>query len=312
MPYVRPDVADVLAMFAEKPRAKLSDVGVSAFRANLAALIHMLERPRGEIATVDLTITCPAGTIPARLYAPESAASAVVAYFHGGGFIAGDLDTHDPLCAEISRLLGLRVISVDYRLAPEAAFPTASEDCIAVMRWVASSPAELGGTVTGIIPAGDSAGGNLAAVVTRELHGLLPAPILAQWLIYPCTDMTATEGSFVEFGEGYFTTTATVEYYCAQYMTGSEDKLLHPWASPLHAETLAGLPPSLVFTSGLDVLRDQGRAYAARLIENGVRTIYREAEGQIHGCLTMRKAIPSAQNDLIACINDLKLLLADA
>ena len=312
MPYVRPDVADVLAMFAENPRAEPGEVSIADLRANLAAARLMMERPRGEIATEDLTIQGPAGAIPARLYAPESAGSAVVAYFHGGGFIAGDLDTHDQLCAEIARLLGLRVISVDYRLAPEAAFPAAPEDCIAATRWVASSPVELGGTVTGVIPAGDSAGGNLAAVVTRELHGVLPAPILAQWLIYPNADLTASEGSFVEFGEGYVTTTAIVEYYCAQYMKGSEDKILHPMASPLHAETLAGLPPSLVFTCGLDVLRDQGRAYAARLIEHGVHTIYREAEGQIHGCLTMRKAIPSAQNDLIACINDLKLLLADA
>ncbi len=312
MPYVRPDVADVLAMFAENPRAKPGEVSIADLRANLAAALLMLDRPRGEIATEDLTIPGPAGAIPARLYTPESADSAVVAYFHGGGFMAGDLDTHDPLCAEISRLLGLRVISVDYRLAPEAAFPAAPEDCIAAMRWVASSPAELGGTVTGIIPAGDSAGGTIAAVVTRELHGLLPAPILAQWLIYPGTDMTATKGSFVEFGDGYFTTTAAVEYYYAQYMKGSEDRLLHPWASPLHAGTLEDLPPSLVFTSGLDVLRDQGRAYAARLIENGVRTIYREAEGQIHGCLTMRKAIPSAQNDLIGCIDDLRLLLGGA
>jgi acetyl esterase len=312
MPYVRPDVADVLAMFAEKPRAKPSEVSVADFRANLAALIPMLERPRGKIATVDLKIPGSASIIPARLYVPDDAGNAVVAFFHGGGFIAGDLDTHDPLCAEISRLLGLRVVSVDYRLAPEATFPAASEDCIAAMRWLASSPTELGGAVTGIIPAGDSAGGTLAAVVTRELHGLLPAPILAQWLIYPGTDMTATEGSFVEFGDGYSTASATVKHYLAQYMKGSEDKLLNPWASPLYAETLAGLPPSLVFTSGLDVLRDQGRAYAARLIEHGVRTIYREAEGQIHSCLCMRKAIPSAQTDLIACINDLKRLLADA
>lgn len=312
MPYVRPDVADVLAMMAEKPRAKPSEVSVADLRANLASVLQTLDRPRGEIATEDLTIPGPAGAVPARLYVPEAAGDTVVAYFHGGGFVACDLDTHDPLCAEIARLLGLRVVSVDYRLAPEAAFPAAAEDCIAAMRWLASSPAELGGTVTGIIPAGDSAGGNLAAVVTRELHGLLSAPILAQWLIYPGTDLTATKGSFVEFADGYFTTSDSVDYYYAQYMKGSEDKLLHPWASPLYAETLAGLPPTLVFTCGLDILRDQGRAYAARLIEHGVRTIHREAEGQIHGCLTMRKAVPSAQDDLIACINDLKRLLADA
>jgi acetyl esterase len=264
--------------------------------------------PRGEINSTDLTLP---GGVKARLYTPAALEDgSVVAYYHGGGWVIGDLDTHDPLCAEIARALGRRVLSVDYRLAPEARFPAAAEDCLAATRWLAGSPAEVGSAVTGIIPAGDSAGGHMAALVTRELHGQLPVPIVAQWLIYPVTDMTAAEGSMVELGEGYVLTKATMDWFIDAYMGSATDKLLHPWASPLLAETLDGLPPAMLLTCGLDPLRDQGRAYAGRLIEHGVRTIFREAAGQIHGCFTMRQGIPSAQDDLAGCIADLKLLLA--
>ncbi|OYQ27648.1 esterase [Sandarakinorhabdus cyanobacteriorum] len=311
-PFVRPDVANILAMLAAQPGPKLSEISPAEGRAMMQGMGQLMERPIGEMAMADLAIPGPAGSIPARLYTPENAGSAVVVFYHGGGWVIGDLGVYDSVCAEIARQLGLRVVSVDYRLAPEAVFPAATEDCIAATRWVAGSPAELGGAVSGIIPAGDSAGGNLAAAVTSELVGTLPVPILAQWLIYPATDMTATEGSMVEFAEGYLLTKDSMDWFHAHFMKGSEGKLLHPWASPLHAETLAGLPPALVFTCGLDPLRDQGRAYAARLIEHGVRTIYREAAGQIHGCITLRAGIPSAQDDLTACITDLKLLLAGA
>jgi len=307
-PYVRPDVANLLAMMAANPGPSFTDMSPAEGRAMYNAMGQMLELPRGEINSTDLTLP---GGVKARLYTPAALEDgSVVAYYHGGGWVIGDLDTHDPLCAEIARALGRRVLSVDYRLAPEARFPAAAEDCLAATRWLAGSPAEVGSAVTGIIPAGDSAGGHLAALVTRELHGQLPVPIVAQWLIYPVTDMTAAEGSMVELGEGYVLTKATMDWFIDAYMGSATDKLLHPWASPLLAETLDGLPPAMLLTCGLDPLRDQGRAYAGRLIEHGVRTIFREAAGQIHGCFTMRQGIPSAQDDLAGCIADLKLLLA--
>ena len=310
MPFVRPDVANLLAMMAANPAPQIADLSPAEGRAMYQGMGQMLEVPRGEIGSSDVTLP---GGLKARLYTPaEIVDGLVVAYYHGGGWVIGDLETHDPLCAEIARALGRRVLAVDYRLAPEAPFPAAAEDCIAATRWLAGSPAEVGGAVTGIIPAGDSAGGHMAALVTRELHGTLPVPIVAQWLIYPVTDMTASEGSMVEFADGYVLTKATMDWFIAAYMGGTTEKLLHPWASPLHAETLDGLPPALLMTCGLDPLRDQGRAYAGRLIEHGVRTIYREAAGQIHGCFTMRQGIPSAQDDLAGCITDLKLLLAGA
>lgn len=309
-PFVRPDVQTLLAMLAAQPGPPLSAISPAEGRAMMLGMTQMLERPRGEITSADVSIP---GTpaVPARIYraSADAAPAPVLVYYHGGGWVIGDLDTHDPLCAEIARTLGMTVVSVDYRLAPEHGFPAATQDCIAATRWVAGSPDAIGHPVTGIIPAGDSAGGNLAAAVTRELAGTLPVPIIAQWLIYPATDMTATEGSMAEFAEGYLLTRDSMDWFHNHFMAGAEDHRLHPWASPLHAPTLAGLPPTLVFTCGLDPLRDQGRAYAARAIEAGVRTIYREAAGQIHGCFTLRQGIPSAHDDLIGCIADLKLLL---
>jgi acetyl esterase len=311
MPYVRPDVQNLLGMMAAQPGPPLSALSPQEGRAMMSGMTQMLERPRGEIATTDLTIP---GNIKARLYTPANvdAAGPVLMYFHGGGWVIGDLDTHDPLCAEIARLLAMRLVSVDYRMAPEAAFPAAIDDCVAATRWAAGSPADLGGAVTGVIPAGDSAGGNLAAAVTNALHGQLPVPILAQWLIYPVTDMTATAGSMAEFADGYVLTADAMAWFIGLYMAGSEADLREPHASPLFAQALAGLPPTLINTCGLDPLRDQGRAYAARLIEHGVRVSYHEAAGQIHGCFTMRQGIPSAHDDLLGCIADLKLLLGRA
>jgi acetyl esterase len=171
-PYVRPDVVNLLAMLAAQPGPKLSEISPAEGRAMMTGMTQMLERPRGDITTADLVIP---GSIKARLYTPSDDAGPVLIYYHGGGWVIGDLDTHDPLCAEIARQLGMRVVSIDYRMAPEAPFPAAAEDCISATRWIAGSPAELGAAVTGVIPAGDSAGGNLAAAV--RLDGLVPCSL---------------------------------------------------------------------------------------------------------------------------------------
>jgi acetyl esterase len=278
----------------------------------MRAMGQITERPRGELAEVkELTIAGPHGhQIPARLYRASlsNAPAPLLIYYHGGGWVIGDLETHDPLCAEIARVLGMTVLSVDYRLAPEHRFPAATEDCLAVTEWAAKSPAEIGHKVTGIVPAGDSAGGNLAAVVAQQLHGRLACPILAQWLIYPGVDMTALDGSMDEFAEGYLLTKGAMLWFMEHYAP----EPLHAYASPLHQDAFHGQPPAMVFVCGLDPLRDQGRAYAAKLISHGVRTIFREADGQIHGCLNLRQALPSAQADLLACLKDLRVLIDEA
>lgn len=311
MPFIRADVAPILDLLAAQPGPALNDGTPDEGRAGMAAMVQMMERPRVALAEVkDLTIAAADGhAIPLRLYRAslDTAAAPVLLYFHGGGWVIGNIESHDSLCAEIAATLGMTVVSVDYRLAPEHRFPTAVDDCIAAARWVAASPAEIGHPVTGIVPAGDSAGGNLAAVTCQELVG--EVRILAQWLIYPGVDMTADSGSMQEFAQGYLLTKALMDWFMAHYL-GDADPT-HVRASPLFAASLAGQPPALVFTCGLDPLRDQGRAYAAKLVQAGVPTVYRDAPGQIHGSATLRGAIPSAHDDLLANLKALRALLED-
>ena len=313
MPFVRPDVANLLAMLAAQPGPKMEEGDAVSARAMMAMMGQMVEASRPDIAEIkDLSIPGPGGVIPARLYRSSLATdpAPVLIFYHGGGWVIGNIEVYDSVCAEICRGLDMTVVSVDYRLAPEHVFPAAADDCLAATAWVAGSPAEIGHPVSGLVPAGDSAGGNLAAVVSQVQHGTLPVPILAQWLIYPGVDMTASTGSMVDFADGYLLTAGTMTWFMDHYL-GQQDRA-HPRASPLFAESLAGQPPALVYTCSLDPLRDQGRAYAAKLIAAGVRTIFREAEGQIHGSLTLRGAVPSAQDDLHKNLRALKLLIDEA
>ena len=315
MPFVRPDVTNLLAMLASAPGPKMEEGEPAAARLMMRAMGGIAELPRGDLAhVVDFTIPSPHGhAIPARVYSSVAnpGPGPVMVFYHGGGWVIGDLETHDPLCAEIARVLGLTVVSIDYRLAPEHRFPAATEDCLAATRWLAETPMAIGHVITGLIPAGDSAGGNLAAVVSQELHGKLTVPIIAQWLIYPGVDMTAAGGSMDEFADGYLLTSGGMRWFTEHYM-GPVPDLTHAYASPLHAASLAGQPPAMVFTCGLDPIRDQGRAYAAKLIAAGVTVTFREAAGQIHGCMNLRQAIPSTQADLHACLAALKVLVDEA
>ena len=315
MPYVRPDVQAMLAMLAAAPGPRIHDTDPATARMMARTMAQVAERPRGDIAEVqDLTIPAADGhAIPLRLYRPAlgSEPAPVLLWLHGGGWVIGDLDTYDSLCAEAARTLGITVLAVDYRMGPEVRFPSAADDCIDAARWLAGSPAGIGHAVTGLVIGGDSAGGNLTAVLCQELGDSLAVPILAQWLIYPSTDMAWSHGSMEEFANGYLLEARTMAWFSSHYLAPDSD-LGHARAAPLNAESLAGQPSALVFTCSLDPLRDQGRAYAAKLITHGVRTIFREAEGQIHGSINNRGGIPSAHDDLLACLKDLKLLIDEA
>ena len=316
MPYVRPDVQAFLDTSAAQGAPPLEAMDVDVARQMYGALAGMADRPRGELAHVhELTIPSPHGhSIPARLYHDAPVADGpLLLFYHGGGWVIGDLQTHDGLCAEIARQLSMPVLSVDYRLAPEHRFPAAAEDALAAAAWAgsASSRDTLGFTPTGLVVAGDSAGGNLSAVVAQHHEGAVP--VIAQWLIYPGVDMTATGGSMDEYADGYALTVEGMNWFGRHYLgEDGQAHAAHAYASPGHRETLHGQPPALVFTCGLDPLRDQGRAYAARLVGAGVQTRFREAPGQIHGCFNLRGAIPSAQDDLLANLADLKAMLAEA
>ena len=306
MVFVRDDVQNLLTMLASVPGPQMHEVDAPTARAMYQQMMAIAERPApGQIKMQDLEIPGPAGPIPARSYKGVGPfGDTVLVFFHGGGWVIGDLESHNSLCAEIAQLTGYQVVAVDYRLAPEHRWPAAVDDCLAAARWVAASPEALNMTVGKLIFAGDSAGGNLAAIAARALRNDMH--VAAQWLIYPSADMTATEGSMAEYGDGYLLTKAGMDWFGDAYAAD----VMHPHASPILSDDWDSLPPALVFTCGLDPLRDQGRAYAAKLIAGGNRVIFREAAGQVHGSAQLRGALPSAQADLEGQISDLKALLA--
>ncbi|MCW2715808.1 MAG: lip [Frankiales bacterium] len=231
----------------------------------------------------DRTIPGPAGPIPVRTYFPVAdGPHPTVVFFHGGGFVIGDLDTHDDHARLLCRDVDAVVVSVDYRLAPEAPFPAGYEDCVAAYRWVVDSAADLGGDVTRIAVAGDSAGGNLAAGVALAARdaGL---PLAAQLLIYPCVEFVESDDypSRVENAEGYFLSAADMRWFGDHYLQASPRE--DPRASVLRAADLAGVAPAVVGTGEYDPLRDEGEAFAAALEKAGVPVVARRYDGLIHG-----------------------------
>jgi acetyl esterase len=307
MAYVRDDVANLLTMLASVGGPQLHEVDPATARQMYLQMGAVAERPvPADVTLADFDIPGPAGPIRARSYRPENASAdgTAIVFYHGGGWVIGDLESHNSLAAEIAHLTGYNLVAVDYRLAPEAPFPAAVDDALAAARWIATSPEALPFKVARLIFCGDSAGGNLSAIAARELRGTLP--VAAQWLIYPGVDMTADTGSMVEFADGYLLTKVGMDWFGAHYAAEAASHL----ASPLLSADWADLPPALVFTCGLDPLRDQGRAYAAKLIEAGNRVIFRESPGQVHGSAQLRGALASAQADLEGQAADLKALLA--
>lgn len=286
---------------------KITSLPLEQARRMVQGAVDLLERPAPPLHRVE-TFTIPGpgagGDLPVRLYDPSGtgAAGPIVVFFHGGGWVFGNLATHHSLCAEIALQLGARVLAVDYRLAPEHPFPAALEDGECAIRWVASQPHPLMGEVTGLVLAGDSAGGNIAAVLSQQLAGGLAVPVLAQFLAYPATDMIGTYASAERFARGYMLDTEDLMFFTRSYLPKRALRA-DVRVSPLLAEDLAGQPPALVFTCGLDPLRDQGQAYADKLARFGVRVHHEEAAGQIHGCFNMRKAVPSAQTQLERCLD---------
>jgi len=247
------------------------------------------------------------GPLKLRLYdaRAERRPGPLMVFYHGGGFVLGDLDTHEPFCAEIARQMDLPVVAVDYRLAPEHPFPAAPDDAIAAARWLAGSPDTIGRQVTGLVPFGDSAGGNLTIVTTLALRDEPAAvPVLAQWPIYPASEPTRFYPSRAQFEDEYLLSEGSLDWFEQCYAGDKGD-----WRYAPLVKDQAGMPPTLLVTAGLDPIRDQGRAYGAALIEAGVDTIYLELAGTVHGCMNLRKAVPSTNGDIARCVAALKLLL---
>lgn len=299
-PVIRTDVRQLLDYIESLNRPKGHEVGPVAARKMMLASRHAFEVEARDIAVIrDI-----AGPVPMRLYdaKAERTDSPVLIFIHGGGWVIGDLETHEPFCIDLAIELDVPVVAIDYRLAPEAPFPAAVEDSIGAARWIASGPAELDRRPTALFLAGDSAGGNLCAVASAALRDE-PAfvPIAGQWLLYPATDPTVRYPSYDQFKQGHLLTKESMDWFEDSYSGPKGD-----WRySPL-LKGCEGLPPTLVTTAGLDPIRDQGRAYAARCAEAGVETVYWEAPGTIHGFLNLRKGIPSAQEDFARCLTYLK------
>jgi acetyl esterase len=257
------------------------EVPVDQARAGHETETKLLSGPGEPVAEVrDLEIAAPSCSIPARLYRPEGAQPLpLIVYLHGGGWTIGSIESFDTVVRALANAAGAIVVSVEYRLAPEAPFPAALEDSLCAVRWLAANAAELGADPTRMAIAGDSAGGNLATVVARRLRG--EVDLRAQVLIYPVTDAGCNTASYREFGEGHGLTAASMHRFWNLYLNGADGT--DPDASPLRAEDLAGLPPAFVLTAGFDPLRDEGEAYAEALREAGVEVEVRRFEGAIHG-----------------------------
>jgi acetyl esterase len=244
-----------------------------------------------------LSIPAPHGAIPARIYTPKTARrksglAPCLVFFHGGGWVIGNLETHDVVCRKLAHEGELIVVSVDYRLAPEHQFPAAVDDAITATKWIAANAIKLGIDPSRLMVGGDSAGGNLAAVVALAARDGNGPEIAGQVLIYPATDFSRKHPSHREVETSILLTHSVIGWFMNNYM-GSAD--INDWrASPARAKTLAGLPPAYVLTAGADPLRDEGDEYAKRLKEAGVDVTYRHFGGQFHGFFTMGKLLQQA------------------
>jgi len=276
-----------------------SALGPAAARAEVRRItrVNAPARPP-QAVTSELALPGPAGAIAARRYdgigGRRYGGRPALVYFHGGGFVFGDLDTHDELCRMLAVHAQLSVIAIDYRLAPEAPFPAAVEDCLAAFRWVHANAAELALDPERLAVGGDSAGGNLAAVVSQQCAAEGAAGPAFQLLIYPVTDPDLVTRSSELFSKGFFLVEEDMDWFTQCYAAPAEDVRV----SPLRAADLSDLPPAYIVTAGFDPLRDDGEAYGARLAEAGVPVVVRRQDGLIHGFANLT-SISRASRDAV-------------
>jgi len=297
---IRPDVRALL----DRIPPESGPPEAAAIRESMRMLAAVVDLPEPALATARMLETAPLPTLLLDRREHRDPGPVLV-WFHGGGFVFGGIDTHRSMAADMAQRLDLPVLLVDYRLAPEAPYPAAVDDAEEIARWVAGGPAELGREVTGLVLGGDSAGGTMTIVTAMALRDR-PAdvPVVAQLLMWPATDLIGKYPSQREFAEGYLLTEASRVFYQDAYRPVVTDVR----ASPMQGD-LAGLPPAVVLTAGLDPLRDEGRAYAAGLITAGVPTTFLEAVGNIHAFGLLRKAIPSSVPDLAQALSALRALI---
>jgi acetyl esterase len=300
-----------LDMMAQVKGPKMVDMTLEEARLSYVKMHGIADRPARALPVIrDLACPGPNGDIPLRLYDARETreeASPVVMFYHGGGFVIGDLDTHHALCTEIAALIDLPLVAVHYARAPEAPFPAAILDCEAATRWVAGSPAELGRTASGIITIGDSAGGN-ATVVIGQMLAANPAavPVVLQVPIFPLVADANGSDSMAAFSEGFLLTADTMGFFDAAYGADRSD----PRGFPILGDH-SNAPPTIVVTASLDPIRDSGRAYAKALVDAGRDCLFLEMRGVTHSFTNLRGMVPSTQADLERIIAAMRFMLAN-
>jgi acetyl esterase len=301
-----------LQLLARSGQQPLHVLGVEQARLEFDLFQRVMSgrpAPVGEI--VDRTIAGPGGRLRVRLYRPAGSVARLlptILYLHGGGWVIGSLEAYDLPCRFFCARSGCAIVAVDYRRAPEHKFPAGLDDAVAAFRWLAAEATELGIDPDRIVVAGDSAGGTLATVVAQLVRGEARTPCL-QWLIYPATDLGAETQSHVSCGQGFLLTQADMQWFRGLYLNDASE-IADPRVSPLRSPDLSGLPPALIFTAGLDPLRDEGQAYAERLSAAGVKTVHREFDSLIHGFVGMRGALQAAARAMDDMVTGLRHELA--
>jgi acetyl esterase len=311
-----PQSAWVLELVEKAGNPTLDSLDVPDARALFEDTAWRLDFEPVEMARIDgLEIPVAGGAIRARVYTPEGLtedSAPVLVYFHGGGFVVGSLDTHDRLCRKLAELVCCKVIAVDYRLAPEHPFPVPVEDALAAFRWVANEAGALAIDPARIAVGGDSAGGNLSAVLCQAVRddGDAIRPCF-QLLLYPATDFVGEYASREANAEGYMLTRSLMDYFSAHYL-GESGAFDDPRRSPLLATSLSDLPPALVVTAGYDPLRDEGAAYADALKAAGVDVAYRDYPGMMHGFFNFGGAVKVAERAVGEAAADLRRVFGEA
>jgi acetyl esterase len=308
-----PQAKALLDQLAAMPSSPLHTMTPAEARAGLELFgkaFDAQDLPIGR--TEDRKIPGPVGDLAIRIYTPIAAGGAALpglVFFHGGGFVIGSLDTHDPLCRQLANESGARVISVDYRLAPENKFPAAIEDGFAALKYIEANAMDLEIDPNRIAVGGDSAGGNLAAVCALMARDAGSPRLVHQMLLYPMTDCDIETASRAEFAAGHFLTREVMDWFGAHYVSSADDQKDYR-ASPLRAPAHHGLPPALIVTAGHDPLRDEGRLYAEKLEAAGVPVIHRDYPGQIHMFMGMTGVIDEGRAAIKAAAADLKAALS--
>jgi acetyl esterase len=304
-----PLVKAFLDQMTAVPGPKMWELPPAEARQTFVALMQLVgpkDVPIGKV--VNQMVAGPAGEVPIRIYSPVAAGSdalPVLVYYHGGGWVIGDLDTHDGLCRMFANEAGCRVVSVGYRLAPEHKYPAAVDDSFAALKWVETNASKIGVDANRIAVGGDSAGGALAAVMTQMAKGEGAPSLAMQILLFPVTQIGAETSSLHEFAVGYFLERQGLEWFYASYLSPTSDKS-DPKISPLKAKDFSGLPPAYVVLGGFDPLHDEGQQYADKLRAAGVTVTVNDYTDMVHCFFYLQSVLPQAREMIAAASKALR------